>query len=1363
MVVSSNQIMQLTAQAQGIAMQSMGYGQAISAQQQQGPFGALAGYEQQQFTANPLGASAFGFGANLTSAGISGARAGLGAIGVGTMLGLVPEAFDPFHYVFGAGVAGFNNARQLGMTPVGGALRGAGLAGGVFGAGYAGYRFAVDNVVQGVHQQAHAAGNIYSRMPMSGMAMPNTVASANTLAQAQLGMGDIFRSAGATDVLSSGHMTNLVNIGMQSGAFAGVHSTAQFQRNLGNIATSGLMMGGALGVSADQGYMTMLAMNNRFGLQGRQGIGMVGNMMNMMSTAGMGFEQQMGFADQGSAMFRSMGLGRAAGSMYGLGLGQRLGTASTSGLASFDEIGGVSGAAQAFQGAGMRILGSRVGRDMLAAAMTEEGELDEGVLSQITSGAFSKQDLRRMASRNLRTKESRRMFRANQEQLMGDFLSSQGPEGAFTALSGMGLDKLDMRRLTGLSSMELGALESFAGSGDQIRSQMSSAMEQGFKAGTGGKNLKQVISGVVSKLLGPLRANFQQIGRGLSETASNYVDTVTREISGQGPAMAPTINTSANRQAAAMTIGSAAASQLYGTDAQLGGGGAGGFATGSFGQATTALGALAQDVLPYGVYHAAQGGDLSGMGVGDFLGGPSMAKYGLLGAGALEYGSARALSRLAGGAVRPGLIGGLGRMTTSAAQRFGGFTIGQGMLYGIGQQIPFVGGRLAAMAGMNVAGRTAGGVALQTGAKALAYTGGTALRGAGLALRGVGAAAFGGPIGIALTAGMIGYDAHRLAMSGLGFSAGQEGIQGRAADALQDLYRTGAFNDAFYTGQYGDIGGTTREDIRKAGGVFLAGKYADDDKGYFDQQQLAVRPEELEAILSDVRSTEKIGGLNPREVQSKARIAMEATDRALLGEEFDDMTPVERARKRTQIFNENIRGSMGDLRRGEALRVRAMADEDFNKVLERVGMLPRTTAMTAAELADTKASQLDKATAGVINRRTKYRGARVIYNSSGIPVSARRGGMVELTDADADIAREMLTGLRGELEGLSDIDRKRVLDDLERGELPESVQKYISGFGGDSATKPQRIARRQLLGGGKGKLIDFAKGVVGLQMSQDNLEAIRERETGYLKSFRRGEEYGGNLADQFTRAGSRQAGRALSDMVKYMTDAQLDVKDQSAADAQEEAMGFMMDMDPEELRKISGSRLAVGMQQNDPVSQMIGRMGMNIATFKERQKRALAKPGSVASKKSIVKEFLNGDKDLMALLSESGAFGEDGMDALADSKQTQLRATLEDKLRATHGNNTAAVASQLMSTLSKTLDAEGLTAEEMKGSDVTRAIQNKGTIGSPAVTGSAGRGSQAFDQGLEAVSKKLAGLGTALGTAITEMEKKTAAIKAIKA
>ena len=1358
MVVSSNQIMQLTAQAHGIAMQSMGYGQAISAQQQQGPFGALAGYEQQQFTANPLGASAFGFGANLTSAGISGARAGLGAIGVGTMLGLVPEAFDPFHYVFGAGVAGFNNARQLGMTPVGGALRGAGLAGGVLGAGYAGYRFAVDNVVQGVHQQAHAAGNIYSRMPMSGMAMPNTVASANTLAQAQLGMGDIFRSAGATDMLSSGHMTNLVNIGMQSGAFAGVHSTAQFQRNLSNIATSGLMMGGALGVSADQGYMTMLAMNNRFGLQGRQGIGMVGNMMNMMGTAGMGFEQQMGFADQGSAMFRSMGLGRAAGSMYGLGLGQRLGTASTSGLASFDEIGGVSGAAQAFQGAGMRILGSRIGRDMLAAAMTEEGELDEGVLSQITSGAFSKQDLRRMASRNLRTKESRRMFRANQEELMGDFLSSQGPEGAFTALSGMGLDKLDMRRLTGLSNMELGALESFAGSGDQIRSQMSSAMEQGFKAGTGGKNLKQVISGVVSKLLGPLRANFQQIGRGLSETASNYVDTVTREISGQGPAMAPTINTSANRQAAAMTIGSAAASQLYGTDAQLGGGGAGGFATGSFGQATTALGALAQDVLPYGVYHAAQGGDLSGMGVGDFLGGPSMAKYGLLGAGALEYGSARALSRLAGGAARPGVIGGLGRMTTFAAQRAGGFTVAQGMLYGMGQQIPFVGGRLAAMAGMNVAGRTAGGIALRTGAKALAYTGGTALRGAGLALRGVGAAALGGPIGIALTAGMVGYDAYRLGMHGFGYSAGQEGIQGRDADALQALYRTGMFDDAFFTGQFGVSGGDSRENVRRAGLALLANTYADPDQDTFDREQIAVRPDELERMLSEGRSTAKIGGVNPREVRSKARIAMKAIDLALFGEEFDDMTSTERERKRGQLFHQNILKSMPHLDNAEIRRARAMVDPEYRKTIETVGMLRRTTAMTAAELADTKASQLDRATAALVDRRMEF---------PKLPPGYRKGprgsnpSKVEVVSADEDTVREMLTGLRDELEGLSDIERKRVLDDLGRGTLPESVQNYIRGFGGDSATDAQRKARRHLLDGGKGKLRDFARGVVGLQMSQDDLEAIRERETGYLKSFRRGEEYAGNLADQFTRAGSRQAGQALSDMVKYMTDAQRDVEGQSAADAQETAMGFMMDMDPEELRKISGSRLAVGMQQNDPVSQMIGRMGMNIATFKERQKRALAKPGSVASKKSIVKEFLNGDKDLMALLSESGAFGEDGMAALEGSKETQLRATLEDKLRATHGSNTAAVADQLMSTLTKTLDAEGLTAEEMKGSDVTRAIQNKGTIGSPAATGSAGRGSQAFDQGLESVSKKLDSLGGALGEAVKKINQHTTAIKAL--
>ena len=220
-----------------------------------------------------------------------------------------------------------------------------------------------------------------------------------------------------------------------------------------------------------------------------------------------------------------------------------------------------------------------------------------------------------------------------------------------------------------------------------------------------------------------------------------------------------------------------------------------------------------------------------------------------------------------------------------------------------------------------------------------------------------------------------------------------------------------------------------------------------------------------------------------------------------------------------------------------------------------------------------------------------------------------------------------------------------------------------------------------------------------------------------------------------------------------MTDGVADSENESAAEASGIAQGHMLTMDPEELREISGRRLSVGTEQNDQVSMMVGRMGMNIANFNTRQKRALARPGSARSKKAVAKDLLGGDKDLMAMLADSGAFGEEGSGALEGGAGTKVRAALEDKLRDTHGTSTAAVASQLMNSLIMTVDPDGPTAKDLQTKDFKGAIQSSGSLGAQGAKG--GKGAQAFDQGLESVGAKLGTLSGSIQDAVDRINKIT--------
>ena len=549
MVLGSNAAHQILAAQQAGVMQNHAYAQQLSMPQ----MNPMGGFEASQMAAPSGMHMGFGMGsaAHHQAPALMRSAVGVGqgamfGMGIAAAFGYAPRVFDPFTttinnmagaWRMGGGMAGggISSAIGAGAMTIGGYLAIGGAA-----------SWATRNIMMGAQQQVHAASTIQGGYGMSGMNMgPMSVGMANNLASQMMPTVDAAGRAGLGGLVNTGSMTNIMGMGMASGAFRGVSSAGQFRQVLNRLTGEALQMSQVLKSSIEDARATLDSMNRDFGMGASEATATVAGMGRMASVSGVGIGAQMGYAQFGAQAFQGMGLSRLQGARYGLGLGQTVGFAESGGFLSrsiMRDVGGAQNFTSRLTQAGVRIFSGRAGTRLLGAMMGPDGELDIEMAQLIATGGATKADINKAYRENVRGRAGRGLLMQSRSGLIGDFMSQYGTGGAVTGLESYFGDRSDkdwlVQASTGLQGNEMGLLQGLEGAGPQIKYKMKMAAQAGLQdANLQGKSISQIVDTMVSKLVGPIRDKFRGWGRQLASGISEATDELGRSLLGQGPQM----------------------------------------------------------------------------------------------------------------------------------------------------------------------------------------------------------------------------------------------------------------------------------------------------------------------------------------------------------------------------------------------------------------------------------------------------------------------------------------------------------------------------------------------------------------------------------------------------------------------------------------------------------------------------------------------------------------------------------------------------------------------------------------------------------------------------------------------------------
>lgn len=470
--------------------------------------------------------------------GMKGAATGMGfGVSLGAAFGVLPRMLDPFtqsiHTVSGAYARG-------GVASAIGA--GAGVAGAYLAVGQAA-TYMTGKIMQGAQEQAHSQGMFSANLGNSGISGMGGMGGMQGASDAIQGISSMGTSAGLGGNINVSSVGNVMAMGMQGGQFRGVRGAAQFKQRLSKLTAEATAMANMLGSSIEEASSTLQGIEQQFGLKGSSAISFVGQMGAMQGASGMGVTQQMAQAQFGSGMFQSMGLGRAQGARYGVGLAQRVGSTVQMGAVgrnAMADIGGQEQATARFTQSAVQIFSGRAGMRLLGAMMDENGELDTSMAFRIAQGSMSKSDINKEYKKRIKGKGGRGMLLANRAEMIGEFMEDFGPEGALSAAEGFnaGSDDSEFKNLamSGLTGKEMDVLRNMRGQAGNLRKQMYDAARRGLaKSPMQGKSVSDILGGMVTKVMQPVEEIFTGWGRDIHTAVSGMLDDISRDIAGKGP------------------------------------------------------------------------------------------------------------------------------------------------------------------------------------------------------------------------------------------------------------------------------------------------------------------------------------------------------------------------------------------------------------------------------------------------------------------------------------------------------------------------------------------------------------------------------------------------------------------------------------------------------------------------------------------------------------------------------------------------------------------------------------------------------------------------------------------------------------
>lgn len=361
------------------------------------------------------------FASNVAAPTMMGAGALMGGLG---MLGPAGRLFDPFGSALSGGMAGF--ARGGIMGAMGGAALGAlpgylaMKAADVYGGAFMG----------GVQDQSNVNNTLRSNFRFYGGAGP----MGRGFSQGQMGqIGGMLSGTARGDLTTSmAELTQLTQMGAQSGQFTGVRDVQQFGQRFKQMISTLRSIQEELGGTLTEA-MTFMRNANSSGVY-RNLDNFASQMRSAQASTGMTQEQLFGMTQQGAALSQAMGGRRGQGAIGALRTATSLGSALSAGVINSEalqEATGLTGSEgiQALTGRLMEHTAQfsrrAMGRYSLFAMSNARGTgLDAEMVDRFASGEVGVGDISRSARRNIG--RMGRMRAINNEGILRGAMLEQG-------------------------------------------------------------------------------------------------------------------------------------------------------------------------------------------------------------------------------------------------------------------------------------------------------------------------------------------------------------------------------------------------------------------------------------------------------------------------------------------------------------------------------------------------------------------------------------------------------------------------------------------------------------------------------------------------------------------------------------------------------------------------------------------------------------------------------------------------------------------------------------------------------------------------------------------------------------------------
>lgn len=291
--------------------------------------------------------------------------------------------------------------------------------------------------------------------------------------------GQIGQFMGATadrDIFASlPELTNIMQGGVEMGAFQGVRDVQQFKQRFNSMLSSLKEISRTLGTTLEEAQQFTREMQQIGVFSPTQQIQTAQQISGLAATSGIGMQQLMQFGGQtGNIMNRALGADRATSAQAGVRMLAGIGTASQQGIINEQQVWNATGQTglagrQALAGslmqANAKFLRRGAGNITLAAFIDPDtGEINQERLGMFMSGQIRRDEVASMASSNISQMGGAAEWQANRGMYRAKFMEATQGLGPLALMMGVmpeGIkddpvkSKLWLKRRTGMSSEEL--------------------------------------------------------------------------------------------------------------------------------------------------------------------------------------------------------------------------------------------------------------------------------------------------------------------------------------------------------------------------------------------------------------------------------------------------------------------------------------------------------------------------------------------------------------------------------------------------------------------------------------------------------------------------------------------------------------------------------------------------------------------------------------------------------------------------------------------------------------------------------------------------------------------------------------------